>query len=394
MPWKDTSIMEERLSFIYEYLSGAWTFSDLCAEFAISRPTGYKFVKRFEREGFEGLTNQSRAPKTSPNRTPKRLVDAIIKLRAKHPRYGPKKLRTKLEERYPALTWPAISTFALILKENDLIPNRRRIRRIIPVKPVFNPTACNMLWSGDFKGKWRTNDRTYVYPLTIVDSYSRYVFAAEGLLHPTFEATKAVLVRIFRKWGIPDQFHTDNGSPFAGATSLARLSKLAVWLIEHEIMNVYSDPGCPNQNGRHERMHRELKAEVARPPAANLILEQKKLNAFVKEYNNYRPHEALGNKTPASVHVHSEREYNPVVSHWDYPKEYHVRRVYKNGCIRWGPDHWLMVATPLIDKEIGLFELGNGIWRIFFRNKFLGYLDEKKLRIQEVTGHPMHYYGV
>jgi len=386
MPWKDTSIMEERLSFVYEYLSGAWAFSNLCEEYAISRPTGYKFIDRYEKYGFKGLIDLSRAPITSPNRTPKRLVDAIIKLRAKHPRYGPKKLRTKLVERYPALTWPAISTLALILKENNLIPDRRRIRRIIPVKPVFNPTACNMLWSGDFKGKWRTNDRTYVYPLTIADSYSRYVFAAEGLLHPTFEATKAVLVRVFRKWGIPDQFHTDNGSPFACPTSIARLSSLSVWLLEHDVMPVFSDPGCPSQNGRHERMHRELKAEAARPPAYNRILEQKRLDRFVKEYNTFRPHQSLGNKTPASVHAPSSKEYSSKIISWDYPYNLQVRRVYKNGAIRWGSSNWVMISTALIDKQIGLEELGNGIWRVFFRSKLLGYLDEKTLRIQDVKG--------
>ncbi|MGL6015529.1 MAG: integrase core domain-containing protein [Selenomonadaceae bacterium] len=386
--------MEERVSFIYEYLSGAWIFSDLCSEFSISRPTGYKFVERYENGGIEALDNLSKTPHSSPNRTPDAIQGKIFAMRKKHPRYGPKKLRVLLTDRYPDMVWPALSTIAAILKNNDYIPNRRHIRRITPVNPIFDPTTCNMIWSGDFKGKAKLGDHQYVYPLTIADSYSRYLFAAKGLLHPTFAATKAVLIRVFRQWGIPEQFHTDNGSPFAGATSLARLSTLAVWLLEHDIMPVYSDPGCPSQNGRHERMHRELKAEAARPPAANLKREQLKLNKFVKEYNTIRPHEALGQKTPASVHVRSKREYNVSVTHWEYPNNVYVRRVYKNGCIRWGSDHWVMVATPLIDKEIGLMELGNGIWRIFFRNKFLGYLNEKNLHIQGVTGHPMHYYGV
>jgi len=394
MPWRNTSIMEERISFIYEYLSGAWVFSELCDEYDISRPTGYKFVERYEQGGIQALANSSTTPHSSPNRTPDCVEQKILKLRSKHPRYGPKKLRVMLSERYPDTTWPALSTFASILKKNDCIPHRRQIRRIKPVDPVFDPTACNMIWSGDFKGKSRLSNNQYVYPLTIADSYSRYLFAVKGMLHPTFEATKSVLIRVFRRWGIPDQFHTDNGSPFAGATSLARLSSLAVWLLEHDIMPVYSDPGCPSQNGRHERMHRELKAEAVRPSTYTLKVQQNKFDAFVKEYNTVRPHEPLGNKTPASVHVHSAKEYNPTVSHWEYPKEVHVRRVYKNGCIRWGPDNWVMVATLLIDKEIGLFELGNGIWRVFFRNKFLGYLNEKTLHIQEVIGHPMHYYGV
>lgn len=151
-------------------------------------------------------------------------------------------------------------------------------------------------------------------------------------------------------------------------------------------MPVFSDPGCPSQNGRHERMHRELKAEAARPLASNIILEQKRLDKFVKEYNTFRPHQSLGNKTPASVHVRLSKEYASKIGSWDYPSNLQVRRVFKNGAIRWRSDNWVMVSTALIDKYIGLEELGNGIWRVFFRSELLGYLDEKNLRIQDVKG--------
>jgi len=386
MPWKDTSIMEERVFFINEYRSGIWTITDLCNEYGISRTLGYKYIKRFESFGMRGLIDLPKTPHTSPKKTPKSIEDDIIQLRKEHPRYGPEKLSTKLSELHPEKRWPALSTINLILKRNDMIPKKRRIRRIQPNRPIFDPSEPNQLWSADYKGKYRMDDHNYVYPLTIADSFSRFLLAAQGLMNATYDETKSVYIDVFRKYGMPLQLHTDNGSPFAGPTALARLSSLAVWLLEHGVFPVYSDPGCPGQNGRHERMHRELKAEVARPPAANKTLNQKKLDAFVNEYNTYRPHKALGNLTPASVHVRSNREYSPEVMPWDYPREYSVSRVYKNGAIRWGSDHWIMVATPLIGRDIGLLELGNGIWRVFFRSKLLGYLDEKCLRIQDEKG--------
>ena len=375
------SIMEERFYFINECRSGKRTITDICKDFGISRTLAYRYLDRFEASGMKGLEDLPRTPHSCPNRTPQPIEDKIVVFRKKHPRYGPEKILTKLSERFPGTAWPAESTVNLILKRNNLIPERRRIRRIEKVNPIFNPTAPNQLWSGDFKGKFRTDDYTYVYPLTIADSFSRFLFAAEALENPTFEATKAVFIRVFRKYGMPLQLHTDNGSPFAGPTSLARLSSLAVWLLEHDVFPVYSDPGCPSQNGRHERMHRELKAEAARPPAPNRTLEQRLLNAFMKEYNTFRPHKALGNKTPASVHIRSEREYSSKIVPWDYPIGFSVRRVFRNGAIRWGSDNWIMVATPLIGRDIGLEELGNGIWRVYFRSKLLGYLDEHILRI-------------
>jgi transposase InsO family protein len=378
--------MSERVFFINEYLSGSRTITDLAKEFGISITLAYKFLRRYQEYGISGLEDLSTRPNFSPNKTSKRIENAILKFREKHKRYGAEKIHTILSEQKPNINWPAISTIHIILKRNNMIPQHKRIRRIESVNPIFDPTAPNQLWSADYKGKFRTGDHCYIYPLTIADSFSRFLFAAQGLINPTFEETKSVFIKTFRKFGLPEQLHTDNGSPFAGPTALARLSCFAVWLIEHLVDPVYSDPGCPSQNGRHERMHRELKAEAARPPAANLMLEQKKLNAFIKEYNTFRPHQALGNKTPASVHIRSLREYSDKVTPWDYPKEFFVRRVFKNGAIRWGTDHWIMVATPLIGRDIGLEELGNGIWRVYFRNKLLGYLDERTFRIQDIKG--------
>ena len=386
MPWRYRSIREEKFFFINEFRSGLWTMKSLCQEFGISRTLGYKYLHRFEKAGFEALRELSRVPHSSPNKTPTDIEQAIVELRKKHLRFGAEKLLTVLCQRYPEKPWPSLSTTNLILKRNGLVKPKRRLRKIFPVSPVFNPQAPNEIWSADFKGKFRLGNGSYVYPLTIADSYSRYLFIAKTLFHPSFEASQTVFIKVFKDFGLPRQIHTDNGSPFAGSTSLARLSSLAVWFLELGIEPVYSDPGHPEQNGRHERMHRELKAEVARPPASSLIWQQRKLNAFVREYNTLRPHKALDNKTPSSVHVKSSRLFPRKLLPWDYPKEFLVRRVFQNGAIRWGSDSWVMVATPLIGKDIGLEELDHGIWRVHFRHKLLGYLDENTLRIQDVEG--------
>jgi len=383
--------MDEKFAFINEYRSGYWSMKDLCGAFGISRTLGYKYLHRFEDYGFKGLFEISRVPNSSPNKTPEAIIAAITALRKEHPRYGAEKLRTLLLDRFPERQWPAISTINLILKRNGLVKSKRRIRRITPLNPVFDPKAPNDTWSADFKGKIRLRDGNYLYPLTIADSFSRYLFAAQGLTHPTLAATQAVFSRVFKEFGLPLQIHTDNGSPFAGPTSLARLSGLAVWFMELDIDPVYSDPGHPEQNGRHERMHRELKAEVARPAASSLIWQQRRLNRFVQDYNFVRPHKALGNRTPASVYTPSPRPFPARISPWDYPRDFKVMRVFKNGAIRWNSDSWVMVATPLIGKDIGLFELGNGIWRVYFRRRLLGHLDEQTLRINDLNTHSLHH---
>ena len=229
-------------------------------------------------------------------------------------------------------------------------------------------------------------NRVYCHPLTIADSYSRYVFAAKGMYQPTYLETKKVYETVFREYGLPRQIHTDNGPPFGSVQSLHRLTRLSVWLIELGVDPVYSDPGHPEQNGRHERMHQELKAESTRPPGYDLNAQQRKLNAFVREYNEDRYHQALGMETPASVHKVSERGYPERVNRWEYGKEFKERYVCRNGAIRWGHSDWVGVSTALAEKTIGILELGEGIWEVYFRNKRLGYFDEKKLRIQDDEG--------
>jgi transposase InsO family protein len=356
MPWKDTTMMEQKLEFINEWRSGNFTLSELCRQFEISRPTAYKFIKRYEEEGVSGLEEKQRSPHGHPHRTSEEIEERILKLRKKHPRWGGEKIWKLLHRDLEREIIPCVSTVNRIIKRNGLIIERKRRPRVKPVYPIFIPQACNEVWSADFKGKFRLGNTRYCYPLTIADSYSRYVFAAKGLYGERFESTRNEFRRVFREFGIPRQIHTDNGKPFGAVQAIQRLTRLAVWFIEHGVEPVYSDPAHPEQNGRHERMHRELKGEATRPPAFDLQSQQRKLNAFVFEYNFQRPHSALDLETPATVHVSSRRQYSERVADWMYPAHFQVRKVCRNGALRWQSTKWVMVSTSLIVKNVGLEE--------------------------------------
>jgi len=379
--------MDQKTEFILLWKSNKYTIAELGRMFEISRTTAYKFINRYCRVGLDGLKELSRSPRRVANKTPDRIESEIVKLRGRHPRWGGEKLLVLLEDRFPGDQLPKLSTVNLILKRNGLVKERKRHRKVEPQQPIFDPQAPNEVWSADFKGKFRMGDRQYCYPLTIADSYSRFVFAAKGLSAANTVQSKPVFVDVFRRYGLPEQLHTDNGAPFASINALGRLSRLGVWLMDLGISPVYSDPAHPEQNGRHERMHRELKGEATRPPGFSLRAQQRKLNTFVREYNEVRPHAALGLRTPASVHVRSEREYPERIDEWDYPAEYKVRYVCKNGAIRISRSNWLFVTTALRGKNIGLEEMGNGIHRLYYRQFFLGYLDEKELKVHDITSY-------
>lgn len=386
MAWKDTTIMEQKIEFINEWRSGQYSIIDLCKQFEISRPTAYKWIKRFQDSGLPGLAEKARCPCNHPNKTPAAIEEQIVFYRKRHPRWGGEKIWKLLQKDFHEEEIPTISTVDRIIKRNGLIIPRKRLRRIKPVYPIFDPQKCNEVWSADFKGKFRLGNGKYCHPLTIADSFSRYVFAAKGLYGEKFQQTRLEFRRVFREFGMPLQIHTDNGSPFGAAQALQRLTRLAVWFIELGIEPIYSDPASPQQNGRHERMHRDLKGEATRPAGCNLRVQQRKLNKFVYEYNYIRPHNAINLQTPGSIHEYSPREFKEKIDEWAYPSCCEVRRVTKNGALRWKSTKWVMVATSLIDKHVGLEELGEGIWRIFFRQKMLGYFDEKELRIMDELG--------
>ena len=379
--------MGQKREFIEEWLSGAHTVTELCQGFEISRTTAHKYIRKFRKFGDEGLNELGRIPHNIHNKTPEEIETAFCEWRRKEPRYGAEKILTKLEEDgFSPELLPALSTGNLILKRNGFIKPRRRFRKVTPTHPIFDPKAPNEVWSADFKGKFMMGNREYCYPLTIADSYSRYIFAAKGMYRPTFANSQAVFKEIFRDHGLPSQIHTDNGAPFGCVQAMSRLSRLAVWFIELGIEPVYSDPGHPEQNGRHERMHRELKAEATRPPGYDLRVQQRKLNEFIWKYNWERPHKALNQGYPGKAHEASSRNYSDKIKEWEYNKDMVVRYVCRNGAIRWGHSYWVGVSTTLAEKKVGLEEVGNGIWRIYFRNKYLGHFDERVRRIYDNEG--------
>jgi transposase InsO family protein len=386
MPWKERSAMDEKTSFILEWEAGESTVSALCQSFGISRTLAYRYINRYLDYGPAGLQGQPRAPRRVWNRTAEEFEKVIVELRRQKPRRGALKLREGLRERFGNVPLPAVSTIELILKRNGLVKKRKRVRRIREVHPIFQAKGPNEIWSADFKGEFRMGNMRYCYPLTVMDSYSRYVLAVVGMHKPTYEGTKAVFEALFKQYGLPKQIHTDNGEPFASAVSLSRLTRLAVWFMDLGIVPVYSDPAHPEQNGSHERMHEELKAEATRPPAYSLGLQQRKFDAFRQEYNEERPHQALGQRKPREFYRDSPRRLPRKMAEWKYPAGICVKYVCRNGAIRWGAGKWVMVTTTLIEKYIGLEEMAAGKWRVYYRDTLLGYLDEKTMRIQDDLG--------
>ena len=385
MPWGAVSTMDLKKEFIILHKSGKFTVIELCEMYGISRPTAYKYLDRYARQGYKGLEELSKKPIHHPNKTSQELIDALVELRKEHPRWGAEVLLHLLEKRGDFEKLPSAVTGNKILKDHGLIKERKRHKRVEPQKPIFDPQSPNEVWSADFKGKFRLKNGEYCYPLTIADSYSRYIFAAKGLYAANTKHTKPVFIKVFRKYGLPEQLHTDNGAPFGCIKSLGRLTGFSVWLLDLGVKPVYSDPGHPEQNGRHERMHRELKGEATRPPGKNLQVQQRKLNKFMYEYNEIRPYQVLGMRTAASVHEISPREYPERINEWVYPKDYKVRYVCRNGAIRVGKASWIFVTLALKGRYIGLEELGEGIYRVYYRQFFLGYLDEKEMRVYDIS---------
>lgn len=385
MPWMETSTMDAKVAFILDWKSGKYPVSDLCAQYGISRKTGYKWIDRFMNEGPDGVFERSHAPRASPHRTPAEVEQTIVELRQRHPSWGAKKLIWNLERRHPELELPGRSTVCEILKRNDLVQAKRRPRAVgHPGRPSVAVDKPNDSWSVDFKGQFKTGDGLYLYPLTVTDNHSRYLLACQGLSGTLLQPTQAVLSRLFKERGLPNRLRSDNGSPFA-AYSLGRLSRLSVWLLKLGVMPELIEPGKPQQNGRHERMHRTLKAETTRPPAANARAQQKRFNQFRQEFNEERPHEALDGLVPADVYENSSRQMPGKLLEPEYPDRYEVRYVSANGGIRW-KNRWVNVSSVLVGEHIGLEEIDDGLWDVYFANYRLGRLHERFMRIEDCLG--------
>ena len=380
--------MRERTEFIVEHRSGLYSFSALCEKYQISRKTGYKFLERFEVDGLEGLRDRSRAPKSSPQRLSAEVVELLVTARHKHPRWGAQTILDYLCRRHELEHWPARSTVAELFKRHGLVqPRRRRPRPGHPGKPQTPMSAPNAVWTIDFKGQFRTQDGIYCYPLTVVDGFSRYLLVCKGLTSPNHDGVHRALERAFREYGLPEIIRSDNGSPFA-SQAIRRISRLAVWWIRLGISPELIEPSHPEQNGRHERFHRTLKDETARPSRANLGCQQRRFDHFRIEYNQERPHRALQGNSPAMLYVPSPRPYPAQLPQVEYPSHFEVRRVSRNGGIRWKHNSiiatnngWLNVSSVLAEEYVGLEEIRDGIWALYFGPLLLGRFDERTKKL-------------
>lgn len=385
MSWRASDAMSERVKFIGLLQSGQRTLAGLCREFGISRPTGYKWAQRFEEEGLEGLKERSRAPLLSPQETETEVQELLIRARKRHPSWGPRKLKAWLEDQAGTPELPASSTIGDILRREGLVKSRRaRCKLPLPQGPyVQQVSRPNEEWNADFKGQFRMGSGEYCYPLTVSDGFSRYLLEIQALRGTGTEGARRGFERAFRTYGLPEAIRSDNGSPFA-STALGRLSGLSVWWLRLGIRPVTIRPSHPEDNGRHERMHRTLKAETTRPPAKDLAPQQKRFMAFQREYNEERPHEALGQKPPARIYRPSTRPYPKRLPEIEYPSHYEERQVCGGGTFTWRTQS-VFISESLTGERIGLVEVDDGLWRVYFAGLELGILDEAQLR-QARTG--------
>ncbi len=385
MPWDQTSTMDQRRLFIADYIARSFTIMELCERYGVSRPTGYKWIYRFHDHGVAGLEELSRRPRHCPHKTAEDLVEEILELRRRHPFWGAKKLLKILRKRRPKKAWPARSTISDLLKRNHLIEKKRRRKYPgHPGKPETSMDAPNDTWCADFKGEFKTRNGIYCYPLTVTDGCTRYLLECRGLPSVAHARTKPVFAKIFREFGMPRIIRTDNGAPFA-TTAIGRLSRLSVWWIRLGIFPELIQPGRPSQNGRHERMHKTLKQETTRPPAKTMRGQQIRFNRFIDEFNNVRPHEALDDETPASLYKPSNREYPPRLPTVEYPGHFETRLVSRNGGFRWNSTR-VPITHTLEGEYVGLEEVDDGLWDVYFGPVRLGQMDERTLTIQDALG--------
>jgi transposase InsO family protein len=379
--------MDQKTQFIADYLREVLSITELCELYGISRKTGYKWIDRYIRNGPAGLEEYSRRPRQTPNQTAPEITEALLEIRRRHPTWGAKKLLPILHKRQPDWDLPKRSTVCAILNRNGLVPKKRRRRRRHighPGKPTTQMLAPNDIWCTDFKGQFKTGDGVYCYPLTVTDGYSRFLLCCQGLHSTAVAGVKPMFTRLFKEYGLPQRIRSDNGVPFATAT-LARLSSLSAWWIRLGILPDLIEPGKPQQNGRHERMHRTLKAETTKPAAGNLTAQQRKFNRFREEFNFERPHEALDQETPASIYVPSRREMPNKVPPLEYPDRFELRFVSANGGIRWNKE-WVNVSVVCAGEYVGLEEIDDGIWNVYFGPLKIGRFHERLMRIEDEYG--------
>lgn len=384
MPWKECSVMEERLRFVARLLDGEG-MSDVCREFGISRKTGYKIFNRYKEDGLDALTDRSRRPVRYANQLPDQIERLIVESKREKPHWGARKIRELLVRRLAGdVRIPARSTVHAVLDRHGLVSQARKRNRANKAvgTQLSQAVVPNDLWCADFKGEFKLGNRQYCYPLTVTDQASRYLLACEAL-----ESTKEVpvleaFVRLFKERGLPEAIRSDNGLPFASPNGLYNLSKLSVFWLRLGIAVERIKPGHPQQNGRHERMHRTLKQESTRPPGMNALQQQARFDAFMSEFNDERPHEAIQMKVPAELYRASSRAYQGLPE-LDYP--FHDKDILVTACGRICMHRKkINISTVLAGQRLGITEVDDSIWLISFMHYDLGYIDLEQRTLQTI----------
>jgi transposase InsO family protein len=376
MPWKVNDVMEQRYRCIEMLKDEEMSVAELSKHFEISRKTIYKWISRYEQGGLAALMDQSRRPHVQAMRTAPEIEEAVLDLRRAHPTWGPDKLKRWLERRKPEFVWPARSTIGLLLERAQLNGRRKRRRHATPsTEALVEAVNPNQVWAIDFKGWFLCGDQQRCDPLTVTDTASRYLLCCQSMGKTDTAAVQAELTRVFREYGLPERMRSDNGSPFA-STGVGGLTKLSVWWIKLGIVPERIEPGEPQQNGRHERMHLTLKQDTTSPPAPTVAQQQRRFDEFVRIYNEQRPHEALAGATPADCYQPASRTFPEKLEEWAYPQSMLLRRADEGGKIRWKQAR-CRVGDALAHEVVGVEPVDDDLAKIWFGPVLLGVLDER-----------------
>ena len=372
--------MEEKKQFINLAMDRILSMKDLCSVFEISRKTGYKWLARYKESGLKGLEDQSKAPKSPPDKTEKDVEEFILDTRRRHPNWGPRTITYHALKHAKHLKLPSETTIQSIIRRAGLSKKkRRRHKHGHPGKPSLVARRPNELWTVDFKGEFKTRDGYYCFPLTIQDEFSRFVIACKGLYSTCHEDTYRVFRQVFKEYGLPEYIKSDNGTPFA-TVSLGRVSRLSIWWIKLGIQPILIEPGRPDQNGKHERMHKTLKSDATIPASGNLQAQQRRFNTWLQEFNFERPHGALKGNYPSEVYKRSSRRFPKKLNEISYPEHFEVRYVSRNRCFRW-KCRPILTSPALIGEYVGLEEIQADVWAVYFYWKRIGFLVEGKNRV-------------
>lgn len=358
--------MDEKVRFVFEYQRDEQSMVELCARFGICRDTGYVWLRRYRQSGIAGLVELNRAARQHPNQTGAEVERAVLELREAHMRWGPRKLKRVLERDQPGRPWPAASTMGEIVKRAGLVVARKKRHRTEPyTQPLAHAVEANRVWCADFKGWFKSRDGRRIDPLTITDAWSRYLLRCQAVEKTDTERVRAIFEAGFGEYGLPEAIRTDNGAPFA-SSAVGGLSRLAVWWTKLGIVHERIQAGHPEQNGRHERMHRTLKQDVQ--TADDWRSQQRELDRFRHDFNHVRPHEALQMQTPASVYEPSPRPYPAREPEIQYPDWMEVRMVKAHGHFRWKKKD-IFLTEVLWGEPIGLLPVRPGLFTIYFADR-------------------------